>query len=184
MFFTRFGGPNPIVSATIVAKRGSITLPIWSGSLSGASPVVTAPFTLPESANWKVIATVTDSTGRQAGRQLAPGGTPVVIRIRNPRQSVGWMAPGALAASRNDFSGYIGTRLDIGSQDIVVTHIGRWVLSGNTGTCTVKLFRVSDMAELGSATLDLSTGTPGGFLYGALTSPVTLVAGGAYYLMF
>ncbi|MFM7102638.1 MAG: hypothetical protein ACKO3N_15880, partial [Verrucomicrobiota bacterium] len=79
----RFLGWQPLASASLSARQGTTVFPIWSGTLSGSTSGVTASFTLPAIGHWELLATVTDSTGRQAQRVLCSGGTPVVLRVQN-----------------------------------------------------------------------------------------------------
>lgn len=63
-----------------------------------------------------------------------------------------------------------------------VTQLGRWVLSGNTGTHTVQIYN-SSLVSLGSVTVNTSGKTAGQFSYTQLTTPVTLQSGQMYYVL-
>ena len=63
---------------------------------------------------------------------------------------------------------------------MVVYELGRIWLTGNTGSGTVQIRRVSDNVLMATATIDLSTGTTDQFNWTAIT-PVSLDAG-TYYL--
>jgi List-Bact-rpt repeat protein len=86
---------------------------------------------------------------------------------------------------RNDFSGWIGMQLTLGSSPLTVTALGRIFLPGNSGTHSVKLVRAVDGADVpgGSASIPMSGGTAGQFQYAFLPTPVTLSANTAYYLV-
>ena len=60
-------------------------------------------------------------------------------------------------------------------QPIVVTQLGRWVLSGNTQTHVLRIISPSQVT-LASVTINTS-GAPVGFLYGALTPSYTIAPG-------
>lgn len=91
----------------------------------------------------------------------------------------------AVGAARNDFTGYVGMHLVVGSQPLTVTALGRFKLSGNTGKHQVKLVRASDGADVTGAavTVDLASGNANEFQYARLSSPIILSPGTAYYLM-
>jgi len=86
---------------------------------------------------------------------------------------------------RNDFSGWVGMKLTVGSSDLTVKALGRIVVSGNAGVHSVKLVRASDGTDVPGGWVSIATviGTPGQFQYVTLPSPVTLTANTAYYLV-
>lgn len=90
-----------------------------------------------------------------------------------------------LGTSRSDFNGWIGMRFTVGSRPLSVTSLGRMVSSGNTGTHSLKIVLASTGQDVAGTTVSVDTtaGTSGKFLYGALTSPVTLASGATYYLV-
>jgi len=87
-----------------------------------------------------------------------------------------------LGVLRNDTTGWVGCKFTVGATAITVNELARWVVSGNTQSHAVRLVRVSDSAVLGSVSIATS-GAPVGFKYATLTTPVTLAANTAYYLM-
>jgi hypothetical protein len=86
---------------------------------------------------------------------------------------------------RNNSTAFIGMRITVGGSAISVTQLGRYMVAGNSGTHTLKIIRASDGAELGSASVNMGTGTADslGFKYATLSSPVTLAANTAYYIV-
>jgi hypothetical protein len=84
---------------------------------------------------------------------------------------------------RNDYSGWVGMAFTIGSSSVNVSSLGRICVANNNMTHTVKLVNASNGADVPGATVSLNmTGCIAGqFLYGAI-SPITLPAGGSYYL--
>lgn len=84
-------------------------------------------------------------------------------------------------SARNDYSDYIGCKITVGGAGVTVTHLGRWVISGNSGTHTVKITDGGG-TTLGSVSVNTSGATPGTFVYTALGSPVALSASSAYYI--
>jgi hypothetical protein len=90
-----------------------------------------------------------------------------------------------LGSLRNDYSNWVGFRFTVGSSNITVGELGRWVVSGNSGAHTVKLVLASTGADVsgGSVSIATSGATAGQFKYVALGSPVTLLANTTYYIV-
>lgn len=90
-----------------------------------------------------------------------------------------------LGSLRNNYGLGVGFYFTVGATDITVTHLGRWVVSGNSETHVVTLYDGTDVATdgIGNVTVDTNGATPAEFVYEALASPVTLTSGNTYYLM-
>src|SRR5439155_22765947 len=87
-----------------------------------------------------------------------------------------------LGSIRNDFTGWLGTRLVIGPTPMTVSHLARLVAPGNSGVHIVKLVNAATGLDVpgGSASDSMAGNAPGAFAYGALASPITLAANSAY----
>ena len=78
---------------------------------------------------------------------------------------------------RNDFSGWVGFRFTVGSAPLVITELGRWVLSGNSASHALRIVGADGVDVPGATTtVNTSGATAGQFLYGALATPVVLAA--------
>ena len=99
--------------------------------------------------------------------------------------SGGFVTSANFGTVRNDFSGWVGMRFTVGSSAITVSQLGRIVVSGNSGSHTVKLVRASDGGDVpgGSTTVSTAWATAGQFQYGSLGAGVTLGAGESFYLV-
>ncbi|MBL9156454.1 MAG: fibronectin type III domain-containing protein [Verrucomicrobiales bacterium] len=85
---------------------------------------------------------------------------------------------------RNNFNGWLGCKFTTGPSPVVVRELARWVLSGNTGTHTVRIVDANTNATVPGASVAVNTaGAPVGFTYAPLAVPVTLEANHAYYLV-
>lgn len=86
---------------------------------------------------------------------------------------------------RSDFTGWVGFKFTVGSTPIRVTDLGRWVVSGNSGSHVVKLVRADDLTDVPNASATVNTsGKPAGqFAYAQLAGTVTLAANTTYYLV-
>ena len=86
---------------------------------------------------------------------------------------------------RNNFTGWVGMVIQVSTNPVTVNSVGRIVVSGNSGTHTVKLVDASTGADIpgGSASVSTVGGTPGNFAYGNLSTPIILAAGAKYYVV-
>jgi hypothetical protein len=86
----------------------------------------------------------------------------------------------------NNQSLSLGFSFDTGSNTPVVTHLGRWKVSGNSQTHDLSLYKYvngkSDV-QVATVSVDLSTGSVGTYVYAVLGSPVTLLASTRYYVI-
>jgi hypothetical protein len=103
----------------------------------------------------------------------------------NAAPSTAFVTGQTLGSLRNDYSNWVGFRFTVGSSNITVGELGRWVVSGNSGTHTVKLVLASTGADVSGGTVSIATSgaTAGQFKYVALGSSVTLLANTTYYIV-
>ncbi len=89
------------------------------------------------------------------------------------------------AALRNNFGGYVGMELTVGSKPLVVYSVGRVCVSGNSQSHVVEFVNASTGTAVagGSATVSMSGCQGGQFVFAALNPPITLPAGGSYCLV-
>lgn len=112
-----------------------------------------------------------------------PGGVDIeIIKPYPPRTLVKSAIPGTL---RNDFSGFVGMRFQVGPAPLIVTELGRMMTEGNTGTHLLKVVDAATGVDLpgGSVTVSMTGGVPGAFKYASLPSPLTLQSGKTYFLV-
>jgi RHS repeat-associated protein len=85
---------------------------------------------------------------------------------------------------RNNFDGWVGFKFVTGDRPMSVTHLGRYVLSGNTASHTVKIVK-PDGSDLSGASVSVPTSgaTAGQYTHAALSSPVTLAPNTAYFII-
>lgn len=90
----------------------------------------------------------------------------------------------ALGTPRNNYGDGLGFKFTVGANNIVVTDLGRWVISGNSGSHVITLYSGTSVSSnaIGSVTVNTS-GAPVGYLFGTLSSPITLTAGSTYYIL-
>jgi hypothetical protein len=113
-------------------------------------------------ANCKTIMGV-DNTGGGGG------GTPFITSI-------------VAGTPRNDFAGYVGFRFTVGAAGLSVTHLGRWVLSGNSGSHDLFIFEDDGSTLVATATLATSGKPADDWSYEAVSGgPVALDALTSYY---
>lgn len=85
----------------------------------------------------------------------------------------------SLTSTRNNFTGTVGFKFTA-NQNFTITDIGRWVVSGNNQTHALTI-KDSSCVTLGTVTVDCS-GASVGFLYGHLSSPISITSGSVYYV--
>jgi hypothetical protein len=109
----------------------------------------------------------------------------LVYTIEPKTSSSGFISGTVLGTLRNDYTGYVGMRIDVGASPITVTELGRMMAPGNTGTHLVVLVDsvTGQGVPGGTTTINMSGGTTGQFQYQALAASVTLSAGASYYLV-
>ena len=90
--------------------------------------------------------------------------------------------PGTL---RHNYSGWVGMSITVGSSPLQVNSLGRFSLSGNSGTHVVKIVNTTAVADVpgGSVKVNMAGSAPGTFVYGELASPLTLTPNTTYYLL-
>jgi len=110
--------------------------------------------------------------GGRATPTSTPSGTPYVTGV-------------SLGTVRNNFTGYLGMQLTVGSTPMIVNALGRFVIPGNSQTHTLKLVNASTGIDIPGGSVSVATsGAPTNtYLYAALSSPITLAAGGVYYFV-
>jgi RHS repeat-associated protein len=88
------------------------------------------------------------------------------------------------ASIRNNFTGWVGTVIQVGSSPVTISELGRWKLAGGYRTHTVKIVR-EDQTDLPGATVlvNLAGGSDNTFVYSALPAAVVLEANKTYYLV-
>ena len=87
---------------------------------------------------------------------------------------------------RNNFTGFVGMAFTVGSNPLTVYTVGRVCVTGNSQTHLAKFVSASDSGPDvpgGSAMVNMLSCTPGQTVFANLASPVTLTAGGSYYLV-
>jgi hypothetical protein len=109
---------------------------------------------------------------------------PVDFKYIAPATNASLVTTVTAGTLRNNFAGWAGATITTGANPLQVTELGRYFVSGNSGTHMLKLVNVNgaDVAG-GSVSVSLSGGQAGSFVYGTLASPVTLNPHGVYYLV-
>jgi len=85
-----------------------------------------------------------------------------------------------LGSTRNNGTLPVGFQMVVGTSNLTVTSIGRWVISGNSQTHLLSIYD-NNNSYVTSVTVNCNGATPGQYLYGAIT-PVTLIATDTYFV--
>jgi hypothetical protein len=85
---------------------------------------------------------------------------------------------------RNDYDGFVGMAIRVGSSPLTVTSVGRMVTSGNSSTHVVKFVDSAGVdVPGGSANVNAASGSARTFAYATLSAPITLSPNTTYYLV-
>ena len=89
----------------------------------------------------------------------------------------------------NDFpgtpgtQGFLGMIIQVGPANLIVSSLGRYIVSGNSSAHLVKIVDQSTNQDLGSVMVQTSGQTPNTFVYSNLAIPVTLLANHVYFIV-
>jgi hypothetical protein len=150
------------VSPTVNASAG-YAFSNWTGDLSGSGNPQGLTMSTPHSvtANFQAV-----TVGQQSG--FVTG-----FALNSPRL-------------RNNYGNFVGMKLIVGSNPLSVGSVGRICATGNSQAHLVKFVSITSGGidvPGGSASVNMAGCTPGQFVHTNLASPITLQAGGAYYLV-
>jgi hypothetical protein len=106
-----------------------------------------------------------------------------IVQLTIAAQGIRFLTSETLGSLQNDFTGWVGMSVRIGSAPLVVSNLGRMVAPGNTGVHQLQIFDATGPSVGSSAQVDTSQATVGMLLYGVLANPVTLNANSNYYIM-
>jgi uncharacterized repeat protein (TIGR01451 family) len=117
----------------------------------------------------------------------APHTVAANFQCNSTSQSTAFVTQYALngPALRNNFTGWVGMKLTVGTNPLSVTSVGRICVAGNSGTHTVKFVYPSTGEDVtgSSALVEMAQCPPGQFVYAPLASSITLQANTSYYLV-
>jgi hypothetical protein len=90
-----------------------------------------------------------------------------------------------LGKLRNDFSGFVGMKFEVGDNPIQITKLGRYKVPGNKLIHVVKIVNATTGLDVpnGVLSIDMNQGTDGQFIYKDLIVPVVLEPHKIYYLV-
>jgi hypothetical protein len=150
---------------------------------SGSSLLATAPSS-PYGFVWNnVLAGNYTLTARATDNLGAVGNSAAInVNVAGGGASTAFVTSYVQSTARNDFDGWLGLGFTVGPAPITVTQLGRLWLSGNSQTHTLKLISSITGANV-SVSISMTGGSAGQFVYGTLSSAVTLSANTRYYLV-
>ncbi len=163
-----------VLNTTNLAVTWTVNPNVGSVSSNG---VYTAPASVASSQLVTVTATSVADPTKSASAALTLG--------VSSSSSADYVTSKSLGTMRNNYTGYVGMNITVGAAPITVTALGRIVAGSNGGSHIVKIVQASTGADVpgASVTVNVSSGTPGTFAYATLSSPVTLSANTAYYVV-
>ena len=169
---------------TVTAVGGGLTYQ-WQSRAPGASVFTnvggplsqyTTPPTALTDTGTQVRVVVTNSQGSVTSN---------VATLNVVDQGTNFLTSVTLGALQNDFTGWVGMQITVGPAPMIITSLGRAVASCDSAEHVVKIVNAATGIDVpgGSTTIGTLGDTPGTFVYSGLTSPVTLSANTAYYIV-
>ena len=87
------------------------------------------------------------------------------------------------ATLRNDYSGYVGMSIRVGSSSLVVSHLGRFLTDGGKFAHNLTVISAATLEEVCSATVgQAASPDSAGFAYSPVSGDCVLKAGEAYFI--
>ena len=172
-------------SFTVVAAGPNLTYQ-WQSMAPGAG--VFSPITGAVSSSFTTAAMALTDSGTQFQCVVSNNLGPVFSRAALLTVQVAgtnFVTSRVLGTARNNYAGWVGMNVTIGASPVTVVSLGRIYAPGNTGTHTLKIVNASTGVDVpgGSATVSMTGGTVGSFVYGGLANAITLNAGTSYYIL-
>lgn len=100
-----------------------------------------------------------------------------------PEDPIPFIKDQTLGTLRND-AAFFGMAIVVGPDPLRVATLGRFFISGNSGTHRIRLVDADDVnGQLGLVTVSMVGATDGTFKYGSLSPNVTLDPGHRYYIV-
>src|ERR1051326_8857513 len=105
---------------------------------------------------------------------------PGAVQSHAVRSDQPWITSSPYTTLRNNFAGCVGLQFTVGTNNLTIVSLGRWVNSGNTQTHTLYL-KDSSGNGLASVAVNTSGATAGQYLDGSIT-PTTVTASASYFV--
>lgn len=180
--WTFHGGDPDGMSLIYTASWGDNT--VGDSGIKTVSPNTSSTFTFTHTYQTAGAYTITFGLKDSEGAQVTTTKTVEVVTPSAVVPTTLLISGGTASHLRDDFSGWVGFQFKVGSVPIMVSQLGRYVVSGSSGTHIVKLLK-NDGTDVsgGSVTVNTAGVSAGAYAYSSLTSPITLQAGTTYGLV-
>jgi hypothetical protein len=103
--------------------------------------------------------------------------------IELPPAPLEFATVGTLGMSRNDFTGFAGMAIDVGSKALKVQSLERYCVANSTGDHRIKIVDAETGMQVGDTALVSLANKSEGFVSAKLMSATTLTAGKRYYIV-
>ncbi|MBZ5676447.1 MAG: hypothetical protein LAP61_19595 [Acidobacteriia bacterium] len=119
------------------------------------------------------------------GGSVNSGAATLTVQPPVPSGPTPFVTSKVFGTPRNDFNGWIGMAVHVGSSPLIVNALGRIKTTGSTGSHLMKIVDGATGVDLPGASVSVATagGTVGSFVYANLASPIGLSAGSTYYIL-
>ncbi|MBV9743319.1 MAG: immunoglobulin domain-containing protein, partial [Acidobacteriia bacterium] len=158
------------------------TAPAGSSTFSNISGATASTYTIPVTSLSQTGSQFLCMVSNGAGTSTSQTATLTVIP---PVTGMGLVTSEVLGTIRNNYSGWVGMVIQVGSTPLTINALGRFAAAGNSGTHSVKIVNAATGGDIPGASATVSmTGVPAGtFAYGNLSTPVTLSSNATYYVL-
>lgn len=174
------GGAESASSTLSAAAHWASLMGAFQLAVKASRGTVAGTFTASATGTWSVP--LASGTGAVAGT-FAATATGTWVGPTLPGTSFITSVGGSIIP-RTWINDFIGMAILVGPAPLVVSALGRYVISGNTQTHVVKLIDGLTGTDIpgGAVTVDTTTVPANTFVYAALASPITLAANTQYFV--
>jgi hypothetical protein len=180
-------GAGATATFTVAATGGGLSYQ-WESEAPGASAF--ADISGATSSSYTTAATTLTQSGTQymcvvTNTAASTPSNPATLTVNSSPPATNYITSASLGTLRNNFGGWVGMSITVGSSPLTVSGLGRMFAPGDTGSHAVKIVTASNSQDVsgGSVAISMSGGTAGSFTYANLPAAVTLSANTTYYIL-
>jgi hypothetical protein len=180
-------GAGATATFTVAATGGGLSYQ-WESEAPGGSSFTS--ITGATSSSYTTAATTLTQSGTQymcvvTNNAASTPSNASTLTVNSSPPATNYITSANLGTLRNNFGGWVGMSITVGSSALTVSGLGRMFAPGDTGSHVVKIVTASNSQDVsgGSVTISMSGGTAGSFTYANLPTAVTLSANTTYYIL-
>ncbi|MBI3416778.1 MAG: tandem-95 repeat protein, partial [Verrucomicrobia bacterium] len=174
---------NLLLQASASDSDGTVTKVEFYNGVTLVATITTPPYSFTWTnvpvGNYLITAQATDNSGAVT---ISDAVTTTIAAASAKSKYVVSTTAGTL---RNDFTGWVGESITVGSSPITVSDLGRYAAAGNSASHALKIVAASTGLDVPGTlvTVSLAGSTAGQYVYATLPTTVTLTANTAYHIL-